>query len=68
MTANKRVDVELSAKTKQELMSAGQEVVLGNCGGFLSTGGTGDEFMLGSGFKQSSEFLNHLSKKQEEYY
>ena len=28
----------------------GNEVILSNCGGHLSMGGTGDEFMLGSGF------------------
>jgi hypothetical protein len=29
---------------------SGGEVIVGNCGGYLSMGGTGDEFMMGSGF------------------
>ena len=52
LSCNQRnYDVELTAKAKKELLSAGNEVVLGNCGGYLAHEGTVDEFILGSGFK-----------------
>jgi hypothetical protein len=40
------------------------EVIIGNCGGYLSTGGH-DEFMLGSGFGQSTEFVEEARRNLE---
>jgi hypothetical protein len=48
--------------------NASVEVVVANCGGFMSFENTSDEYIMGSGFKQCSEFTKPLSKEQDEYF
>jgi len=55
-------------KKQRPVSKPSVEVIVGNCGGFLSLENTGDEYIMGSGFKQCSEFTKPLTKEQEEYF
>ncbi len=54
-------------KSSNHSLNAGKEVILGNCGGFLSHSGP-DEYMLGSGFKQSNAFTQSLNQAALKYH
>ena len=60
--------VEIYKRQRPSKNTQSHEVVIGNCGGFLSLENTGDEFMLGSGFKQCSDFTKPFTKEQVEYF